>query len=59
MNPKSQMTFKFGLGVAVAAEMILVVLESRGNDSRRSRKRAHVREIFVTPYILERSRIKV
>ena len=41
------------------AEMILVVLESRGNDSRRSRKRAHVREIFVTPYILERSRIKV
>lgn len=58
MNPKSQMTFKFGLGVA-ATEMILVVLESRGNDSRRSRKRAHVREIFVTPYILERSRIKV
>lgn len=57
MNPKSQMTFKFGLGVV--AEMILVVLESRGNDSRRSRKRAHVREIFVTPYILERSRIKV
>ena len=50
MNPKSQMTFKFGLGVA-AAEMILVVLESREVMTLEDQEKEHTCVRFLLPLI--------
>ena len=48
MNPKSQMTFKFGLGVA---EMILVVLESREVMTLEDQEKEHTCVRFLLPLI--------
>lgn len=49
MNPKSQMTFKFGLGVV--AEMILVVLESREVMTLEDQEKEHTCVRFLLPLI--------